>query len=39
LAFAVKISGENELLDMKCDIDCDIEAGVSPETLTKTMYY
>jgi hypothetical protein len=31
LAFAVKISGESELLDMKCDMDCGIKAGVSPE--------
>jgi hypothetical protein len=31
LAFAVKISGENEALDMKCDIENDIGAGEAPE--------
>jgi len=37
LAFAVKISGENEALDMKCDIDCDVAAVFSPEKLAETM--
>jgi hypothetical protein len=37
LAFAVKISGESEALDMKCDIDCDIEAGVPPEKSAETI--
>jgi hypothetical protein len=37
LAFAVKISGESEALDMKCDIGCDTAAGFSPEKLAETI--
>jgi hypothetical protein len=37
LAFAVKISGESEAIDMKCDIECAIGAGFSPEKLAETI--
>jgi hypothetical protein len=37
LAFAVKISGESEAIDMKCDIECDIAAEVSPEKSAETI--
>jgi hypothetical protein len=37
LASAVKISGESEAIDMKCDIECDIAAGFSPEKSTETI--
>jgi hypothetical protein len=39
LAFAVKISGENEALDMKCDIESDIEAGGTPEKAANSIIW
>jgi hypothetical protein len=37
LAFAVKISGESEALDMKCDINCAVVVGFSFKKLAETM--